>query len=134
MNSITLNAYADKKSIKEKTCKRSICDRKSQLSGIRTEPLNERDPLVPGEVVEVVHDDGNEEVEDQEGAHDEEGNEERIRYKGSASTLLSSIIRIRITDCLLTVNTLKGQYAKFQVKDGNARFTTIPFKALSDQV
>jgi hypothetical protein len=27
---------------------------------------------VPGEIVEVVHDDGNEEIQDEEGAHDEE--------------------------------------------------------------
>jgi hypothetical protein len=27
---------------------------------------------VPGEIVEVVHDDGDEEIQDEEGAHDEE--------------------------------------------------------------
>jgi hypothetical protein len=27
---------------------------------------------VPGEIVEVVHDDGDEEIQDKEGAHDEE--------------------------------------------------------------
>ena len=94
-----------KKYKREKPCK-CLRGRYSSLGTVK--PLNPRDPLVPGEVVEVVHDDGDEEVEDQKGAHDEEGYEERIRYKGSASTLLSSIIRVRITDCHLTVNTLKG--------------------------
>ena len=57
-----------------------------------------QDGPVPGEVVEVVHDDGNKQVEYKEGAHNEEADEERVGHVGAATSLLTSIIRLGVTD------------------------------------
>ena len=62
-----------------------------------------QDGPVPGEVVEVVHDDGDEQVENEEGADDEEADEERVGHVGAATLLLTSIVRLGVTDCSLAV-------------------------------
>ena len=41
---------------------------------------------VPCEIVEVVHDDGHEQVEDQEGTNDEETNKD-LKHRKSASSV-----------------------------------------------
>ena len=52
-----------------------------------------KDGPVPREVVKVVHDDRNEEVENEEGAHNEEADEVRVGNVRPTSSLLSCIIR-----------------------------------------
>ena len=54
--------------------------------------MRAKDGPITGEVVKVVHDDGNEQVENQEGTNDKETDEERISHIGSASFRFSSII------------------------------------------
>jgi hypothetical protein len=49
------------------------------------EMVGAQDGPVPGEVIEVVHDDGDEEVEDEEGADDEEGDEVGVGEVGAAA-------------------------------------------------
>ena len=51
-----------------------------------------KDRPIPCEVVKVVHDDGNEEVEDEEGADNEEADEVRVGNVRPTSSLLSCII------------------------------------------
>ena len=72
--------------------------------GVRVVLRPERDELpqvvgaqdgpVPRQVVEVVHDDGHEEVEDKEGAEDEEADEVNVGKVGAAPGLGSSIVRL----------------------------------------
>ena len=45
------------------------------------------DGPVPGEVVEVIHDDGDKEVQNEEGAKHEEGDEVDVGKVGSATLL-----------------------------------------------
>ena len=66
------------------------------------EMVGPKDGPVPCEVVEVVHDDGNEEVEHKEGAHHEEADEEWIGHIGAATLWLASVIRHRVTNSPLT--------------------------------
>ena len=66
------------------------------------EMVGPEDGPIPREVVEVVHDDGNEEVKHEEGAHHEEADEERIGHIGAATLWLASIIRHGVTDSPLT--------------------------------
>ena len=40
--------------------------------------------------------------QDQEGAHDEEGDEEGVGHVGTASARLTVVVRVRVTDCGLT--------------------------------
>ena len=58
------------------------------------EVMGAEDGPVPGEVVEVVHDDGDEQVEDKESADNEEADEERVGHIGAATFLLPSIVRL----------------------------------------
>ena len=51
------------------------------------EVVRAEDGGVPGEVVEVVHDDGDEEVEHDEGAEEDEGDEVEVGEWGSAGLL-----------------------------------------------
>ena len=64
--------------------------------------MGPEDGGVPREVVEVVHDDGNEEVEHKEGANHEEADEEGIGHVGPAAFRLASIIRHWVTNSPLT--------------------------------
>ena len=57
---------------------------------------------IPGEVVKVVHDDGNEEVEDEEGANDEEADEVGIGNIGAAPSLFSRVVRCFVTRSVFT--------------------------------
>ena len=52
---------------------------------------------VSGEVVKVVHDDGHEQVEDEEGGHDKEGDKVGIGHDGSTTFWIASFITARIT-------------------------------------
>ena len=61
-----------------------------------------KDGPVPREVIEVVHDDGNEEVEHKEGAHHKEADEEWIGHIGAATLRLASVIRQGVTNSPLT--------------------------------
>ena len=56
------------------------------------EMVGSEDGPVPGQVVKVVHDDGNEEVEDEEGANDEEADEVGIGNIGAAPSLFSRVV------------------------------------------
>ena len=51
------------------------------------EVMRAEDGGVPGEVVEVVHDDGDEEVEHDEGAEENEGDEVEVGEGGAAGLL-----------------------------------------------
>ena len=74
--------------------------------GVRVVLRPERDELaqmvraqdgpVPRQVVEVVHDDGHEEVEDEEGTEDEEGDEVNVGKVRAAARLQSSIVRLEM--------------------------------------
>ena len=55
-----------------------------------------QDGPVPRQVVEVVHDDGHEEVEDEEGTEDEEGDEVNVGKVRAAARLQSSIVRLEM--------------------------------------
>ena len=66
------------------------------------EMVGPEDGPIPREVVEVVHDDGNEEVEHKEGANNEEADEEGIGHIGTAALRLASIIRHWVTNSPLT--------------------------------
>ena len=59
---------------------------------------------VPSEIIKVVHDDSNEQIEDKEGTHNEERDEEGIGDIATASPRLSSVITHWITDCSLAKN------------------------------
>ena len=61
-----------------------------------------KDGPIPGEVVKVVHDDGNEEVEDEEGANDEEADEVGIGNVGAAPSLFSRVVRCFVTRSVFT--------------------------------
>ena len=50
---------------------------------------------ITGQIVKVVHDDGNEQVEDKEGAEDEEGDEVNVGKVGATASGGSSIIRLQ---------------------------------------
>ena len=52
------------------------------------------DGPVPGQVVEVVHDDGHEEVQHEEGADDEEADEVGVGKVGAAAPRVPGIIRL----------------------------------------
>ncbi len=52
-----------------------------------------KDGPIPGEVVKVVHDDGNEQVEDEKGADDEEGDEVREGEVGAAAGRIVRVLR-----------------------------------------
>ena len=56
-----------------------------------------KDGPIPSEVVKVVHDDSNEEVEDEEGADNEEADEVGIGNVGAATSFLSGIVRCFVT-------------------------------------
>ena len=58
--------------------------------------MRAQDRPVSGQVVEVVHDDGHEEVEDEEGTEDEEADEVNVGKVGAAPGLGSSIVRLEI--------------------------------------
>ena len=51
-----------------------------------------KDGPIPCKVVKVVHDDSNEEVEDEEGADNEEADEVRVGNIRATSSLLARII------------------------------------------
>ena len=57
--------------------------------------MGAEDGGVPGQIVEVVHDDGHEEIEHEEGAEHEEGDEVDIGKVGSTTLLQSSVIRLK---------------------------------------
>ena len=59
------------------------------------EMVGPEDGPVPREVVEVVHDDGHEEIEHEEGAEHEEGDEVDIGKVGSTTLLQPSVIRLK---------------------------------------
>ena len=63
--------------------------------------MRTQDGPITSEVVKVVHDDSNEQVENQEGADNEEADEEWIGNIGSTTFWFTSIIRLWITDCSL---------------------------------
>ena len=50
---------------------------------------------IPGEVVKVVHDDGNEEVEHQEGTDDEEADEVDVGKVAPTALRFSSIVGLK---------------------------------------
>ena len=56
-----------------------------------------KDGPIPSEVVKVVHDDSNEEVEDEEGADNEEADEVGIGNVGATTSFLSGIVRCFVT-------------------------------------
>ena len=56
------------------------------------EMVGAQDGPIPGEVIEVVHDDGDEQVEDEEGADDEEGDEVGVGEVGAATRGVSGIL------------------------------------------
>ncbi len=53
-----------------------------------------KDGPVPGQVVEVVHDDGHKEVQHEEGADDEETDEVGVGKVGAAAPRVPGIIRL----------------------------------------
>ena len=57
--------------------------------------MRTKDGPVTREIVKVVHDDGDEQVEDEEGAEDEEADEVNVGEIGSAASRGSGIIRLR---------------------------------------
>ena len=59
------------------------------------EVVGPKDRPVPCEVVEVVHDDGHEEIEHEEGAEHEEGYEVDVGKVGSTTLLQASVIRLK---------------------------------------
>ena len=59
-----------------------------------------QDGPIPGQVVKVVHDDGDEQVENEEGADDEVGDEVRIRKVGSATGRVASVLGPLVADDL----------------------------------
>ena len=62
------------------------------------EVVGTQDRPVAGEVVKVVHDDGHEEVEDEEAADDEEGDEVEVgKVRPATSALGVQVIRLGIT-------------------------------------
>ena len=60
----------------------------SQVMGAKNGPI-------PGKVIKVVHDDGNEKVEDKEGTDDEESDKVYIGKIRTTSTFLASIVRLK---------------------------------------
>ena len=66
------------------------------------EMVRAEDGPVPGQVVEVVHDDGDKQVEDQEGTNNKEADEERVGHIGATTPGLARIVRLRVTDRALT--------------------------------
>ncbi len=52
------------------------------------------DGPVPGQVVEVVHDDGNKEVQHEEGADDEEADKVGVGKVGAAPPRVPGIVRL----------------------------------------
>ena len=67
---------------------RPECDELPQVVGTEDGP-------VPREVVEVVHDDGHEEIEHEEGAEHEKGDEVDVGKVGSTTLLQASVIRLK---------------------------------------
>ena len=64
--------------------------------------MRAKDGPITGEVVKVVHDDGNEEVEDEEGANDEEAYEVGIGDIGATPSLFSRVVRCFVTRSIFT--------------------------------
>ena len=62
------------------------------------EVVRPEDGPVAGEVVEVVHDDGDEEVEHKEGAHHEEADEEGVGHVGATTLRLAGVVRFGVTN------------------------------------
>ena len=54
-----------------------------------------QDGPITGQIVEVVHDDGHEQVEDEEGTEDEESDEVNVGKVGAATSGCSSVIRLK---------------------------------------
>ena len=52
---------------------------------------------IPGQVVKVIHDDGNEQVENEEGTDNEKGDEIRVGEIGTTTRRISGIFGKRIT-------------------------------------
>ena len=50
---------------------------------------------IPGKIIKVVHDDGNEKVEDKEGTDDEESDKVYIGKIGTTAPFLTSIVRLK---------------------------------------
>ena len=63
-----------------------------------------KDGPIPCKVVKVVHDDSNEEVEDEEGADNEEADEVGVGNVGAATSFLSGIVRCFVTWSIFPVN------------------------------
>ena len=61
------------------------------------EMVGTKDGPIPSEVVKVVHDDSNKEVEDEEGADNEEADEVGVGNVGAATSFLSGIVRCFVT-------------------------------------
>jgi hypothetical protein len=56
--------------------------------------VESKDGPVPGQVVEVVHDDGNKEVQHEEGANDKEADEVGVGKVSAAPPRVPGIIRL----------------------------------------
>ena len=64
--------------------------------------MGSQDAPVPGQVVEVVHDDSNEEVEDEEAADDKESDEVEVGEVGAAAVAQGVVVvRLGVTDGFL---------------------------------
>ena len=50
---------------------------------------------IPGKVIKIVHDDGNEKVEDKEGTDDEESDKVYIGKIRTTGPFLASIVRLK---------------------------------------
>jgi hypothetical protein len=57
--------------------------------------MEAQDGPVPCQVVKVVHDDGHKEVENEEGADDEEADEVGVGKVGAAAAWVASIVRLK---------------------------------------
>jgi len=64
-----------------------------------------QDGPVPGEVVEVVHDDSHKEVEDEEGADDEEGDEVDESEVGAATGGVVGVLRSLVANDVWSLDT-----------------------------
>jgi hypothetical protein len=74
------------------------------------------DGPVTRQVVKVVHDDGHEQVEDQEGADDEEADEVGVGEVGAAATWVASIVGLK---------QMAGKMSSLHCKKLHARCTHI---------
>ena len=62
--------------------------------------VGSEDGPITGQVVEVVHDDGDEQVEDEEGAHHEEGDEVGVGEVRAAAGRVAGVFGTLVTDNL----------------------------------